>query len=247
MLHPFEPAGSEPATALGADPNAAEADIMRFIAILALCLMLLFSVDQSFNRAPAPAAPPLHTNAPATPDAVTPVVAPSVTAPPVIDSPVALAEPAMPPLVLSDSDEPSSPAVVTEPQPLPAVPETPAATSLYFASDVVLLTLLAQRRIEVYVAGDAGWSSVTLAGATPVDPPEKTLYRLRPETVPALLRRTVPTGASEAAPDWAVWLEPPIAQAIDALAPGANSDDLVIERNGNVRSQPRSDSPATPD
>ncbi len=188
MLHPFESVGPEPTSALGADAYAAEADIMRFIAILALCLMLLFSVDQSFNRearSPNPEATPA---AAATarlldppPSAARGVVDPSSQSPAqatTVSAPVASNDP---PVTTFTDDAAAAPASSGD----------SSATSLYFSSDVVLLTLLTQRRIEVYLSRDAQWFAVTLTGVSAVDPPGKPLYRLRPETVPELLRRTV--------------------------------------------------------
>ena len=240
-MHPFESVGPEPTGALGADAYAAEADIMRFIAILALCLMLLFSVDQSFNRdAPKPAPQTAPTaEAPARPvDSPSPAFSRAVEPP---STPSAQATVVSTPLASDDST--TSPAA-EEVTGMPAASEVPSATSLYFASDVVLLTLLTQRRIEVYRSRDAQWFVVTLSGTRAVDPPEKALYRLRPETVPELLRRTAPADPPDQPVEWAVWLEPAIAGAIETQAAAAAGVDLVIERNGTVRSQP---SAARPD
>jgi hypothetical protein len=170
--------------------------------------------------------------------AVQPAAAPAL--PPVLFAPSAQQSAASP---LQAEPQEGSPTTPASPVPPSGSPTAETGTALYFASDVVLLSLLTQGRIETYVKQGAQWSRVTMGTVAAVEPPDRSLYRLRPDTVPELLRRKLTTGAADTTPEWAVWLEPSIANPVQQFRTSAGAQDLVIGRGGTVRARPRDGTP----
>lgn len=207
---PTEAAGSGGANLFA----PAEADIMRLVAVLALCLMLLFSAEQHFAERPELVETP----------AMDELQEPKVT------ETVRSAEP--PSEQLTMQVEPATTAT-----PVPVRSEvSPVAAQLYFSSDVALLSLLVRQRIAVYTERGGQWREVSVDNVRAVELPREPVYQLRADTVPKVLRdRADHFGAAEKS-RWAIWLEPSINQEVMTQIGGGEGRSIVIEATGMVRS-----------
>ena len=121
-----------------------QTDVMRFMAILALCLVVIFALVQSIPLAPVQT----ETNAPEAapepvPETVAPVSAPPRTQPVIEPEPPAEATPA-------EATPVQATPVVVEPPPPPAEPE---GFTLRFESDSALKRLVARNAIGLYAIG----------------------------------------------------------------------------------------------
>jgi hypothetical protein len=202
--------------------SAAEADIMRLIAVLALCLMLLFAAEQHFSESTSVAVPV--------------EVEPAFVA--ISDPTQTPVEIVPPPAVAETVPDPVRPeATETPPPETQAQAPAPAAPQLYFSSDVALLSLLTRGRLVVYVEQDSAWRRVGMDGLAATQDPPDMLYKMRADTVPALLREHVGTTATQTPITWSIWLDPQIASQIGSQLASGFSGDLVIEGSGRV--QPR--------
>ncbi len=219
----------------GADElESLQTDVMRFFAILALCLVAIFPLVDSPAQDRAQPARPSEMSGP----------------PP---SPAARETTAVPKTETKPRPEPEpgpEPAPAKQPGPLPkrlparvpatAVDPTPAAQqtsadgfTLAFASGEVLRQLLAKGSVRLFALGDgAAWQLVGNR-LQPARPPAS-FYSMHAATVPAELRAlatTVP-GASDIG--WAVTLPPETGAAIARLTAGAGGGELLIRADATV-------------
>jgi len=212
-----------------------QADVMRFVAILALCLVAISTlVEDRPGAAEIPA----------------PIPGPASPAP---DSGTAASPPATPDTLPAAGGADRSPprAAATEVVPLSSLrvpdhghdhpsldPAPPPARdqgglSLRFATDAALLRLAARGDAKVFAL--AGREALELDLSDGVrfrsSRPPQSYYAMSPGTVPGLLLRAYPGPAD---PIWGVTLPDRTAADIDAHLARADSGVLVIDSAGRV-------------
>ena len=225
-----------------------QTDIMRFMAILALCLVAIFALVQSIPMAPKPIAPEPAAVATVPTELSTAKVPPVETAVVVTrPDPVAVPEPASP--------EPEA-VVLTRPkwQPLPQpqpadVPEaTPAAPAeaprsdgftLRFESDLALTRLVASSQVGFYAitGGQAQRMTVSDSRISFWDASSpNAFHEMESSTVPdpvvdALKR----SGADATGVSWGVTLPGKLSRQLDKVMRENNGGSLVIGLDGQLR------------
>jgi hypothetical protein len=206
---------------------------MRFIAIIGLCLMAVFSlvndaaqeqrdaqtevVEQSRDEVPA---------APAVVGRAAPLQAPPVAVQQHRHEQTADSSPQtprQPPLPKTAAERPAEEAAVEQ------------GFTLEFESVDALETLLAAGNIELFVRGDNHyWSYSSSSGWTPADAPTG-YYPMHAETVPARLR-ALATGTLGMAPGaWGVTLPTSTSRTVRQLMADRTGGALLIGTDGAVR------------
>lgn len=223
------------------------ADVMRFVAILALCLVALFALVRSIPLAapvvPAEPPPAIAPVAEASPQRV--VITPSES-----ESPSAPTEPAVSP----PGDQPTAPPVVSErrAQTAPATPQSPATPpaasegfSLRFQSDEAMQRLITDGRVRVYARPEGGrwWvtASTRLAQFQPAAAPVQ-VYEMAPSTVPDAMLEALGRDRGLAASGpvlWGVRLPPDMEARIAHLVAVHEAGRLIITAGGGVDFDPR--------
>lgn len=218
-----------------------QTDIMRFMAILALCLVAIFALVQSIPLVPEPqtqsqaaAAPPLPAPLPqqlARPDA--PALIRQEAAP---DAPVRLTRP-----------QPVA-ATQTRPEPRQAAPAKPATTAtssqqqgftLRFESDLVLTRLVAAGQVGFYAISNGRSQRMTVSESRisfwDASAPN-TFHEMETTTVPApVIDALARSGTETGNIDWGVTLPGKLRQQLDALLQEHSGGALVIGADGNLR------------
>lgn len=218
--------------------EALQTDVMRFIAILGLCLAAIFSLVQraSLEQPPPVIDPTSPVRTPALAPAPTPR-APTARAPVINPPPRETPAPAKP---IAGAAEPLAPA-----QSIPEVakPSTPADSqigfSLEFASAADLMALLENGQIQLYAELDGQfWSADTRGRFTLADAPAS-YYRMDPATVPAALIGSLLRSATAAEATWGVVLAPAIVEQMAHFTSSIEGGNLVILRSGQVQLEAR--------
>jgi hypothetical protein len=225
-----------------AELEALQADVMRFVAIIGLCLAAIFSLLQSLEP-PLPAVAAAANDRPAEPVAELPVepapevattlmetTAPETTAQPGVEPPAAL----LPEPVPGSAAEPEPVAVAASP-PLPPDVE---GFSLSFASDRAMQQLLDQGRIRLFATGSGRyWRYTPGSGSfTEADAPGQ-YHVMQAATVPPELRRAL-VGAAAGNVTWGVVLPLDILGQLDQLMNSAPGGELIIAASGRVQRRP---------
>jgi len=237
-----------------------ETDVMRFMAILAFCLVAIFALVQSVPEQVAkrtkevPDTVSLVSQQPAEPvPAALPEPAPPPEpapqpqrAPQPEPAAVTVPEPRLeaPPQPAPEPSPQPSPRPAPEPQP-EAAPAVPAAEpqpgfSLRFDSDAALVGLVERKEVALYAfARDRVWRFMMVDGRpdfrTAAAPGE--VHEMTPGTVPApvldTLRRSavVPPGGVR----WGVTLPPATAAALGRVIATNDGGELVIDADGFLR------------
>lgn len=201
-----------------------QTDVMRFMAILAICLVVIFALVQSIPLAPVP------TTAPET--APEPVVEPM---------PEPVAEP-VPEPVAEPVTEPVAAQPVVEPTP-PAPPVEQQGFTLQFESDLALTRLVERQVIGLYAIGaDSSLRMSVSRGRTSfweASTPNR-FHEMDRATVPgsvlqALLRMTEidPTTVK-----WGVTLPAAMQQDLNGFLESAPGGSLIIGADGTLRLEP---------
>jgi len=228
-----------------------ETDVMRFMAILAFCLVAIFALVQSVPEqvAKVPKRVPDTVSSvpqrPAEPDsapAPQPVPRPEPAAQP---QPVAATpEPRPEPPPLPQPAPAPSPQPVPEPSPKPAPAASPAEPqpgfSLRFDSDAALVGLVERGEVALYAfAREQVWRFMIVDGRPAfrsADTPGQ-IHEMAPDTVPGpvldALRRSVvlPGGGLR----WGVTLPSPTAAALGRVLATNDGGELVIDADGLLR------------
>ena len=237
--------------------NDLQTDIMRFMAILALCLVAIFALVQSIPLAPNPVQPSVaeDVQAPVPVTQAEPAAEPSL---PVREQPDAKPKPVAP-LRLTrpqpPAAAPSAQPVVSRPAPPAAVPVTgapateepparpapaqPEGFTLRFESDLALTRLVAAGQVGFYAltAGRAQRMTVSDSRISFWDASAPNqFHEMETSTVPgpvvdALARSGVATGAV----DWGVTLPGKLRRQLDALLRENSGGALVIAADGSLR------------
>ncbi len=228
-----------------------ETDVMRFMAILAFCLVAIFALVQSVpeqvakvpKRVPdtvssvpqRPAEPPPEPAAEPAPERV----------PEPLPEPAPVSQPQ--PAAATPESRPEAPALPRlAPQPQPeAAPPTPSAEpqpgfSLRFDSDAALVGLVERGEVALYAfAGEQVWRFMIVddrPAFRSADTPGQ-IHEMAPDTVPGpvldALRRSVvlPGGGLR----WGVTLPPPTAAALGRVLATNDGGELVIDADGFLR------------
>lgn len=239
------------------DTDSLQADVMRFMAIIAFCLIAILALVRNID-APAVATPPLAPLLPA-PVAPVPAVAAS-TVPAVADLELeleseseseALLEPMlepvptqMPPVVPRSLPLPTPTIVTAEPPANPAVQPAAesapvgadeAGLSLRFATEQDFLRLIARRDVQVYLFKPG---AVQQLGSNyrfqPAAAPGE-LFEMLPSTIPELVRNSAAQAVGAMA-DYRFGVKFParIERRIASLVDSVDSGELLIDRFGQV-------------
>lgn len=222
-----------------------QTDIMRFMAILALCLMAIFALVQSLPDAPV-AATKVDEETPraelvATEPALPPVAMPA-------PKPVTLTRRA----AQSGAPRPdpiqsarSQPAQLQAPPPVsdstPTPPETEGFT-LRFESDLALSRLVATGQVGFFALDAEGAQRMSVA-ANDVSfwaaPMPASFHEMDSATVPLAVRRALGrTGRADSIKRWAVTLPARLSDDLERIMQVHKGGALVITKDGRLRREP---------
>ncbi|MDH3375002.1 MAG: hypothetical protein OER22_10270 [Gammaproteobacteria bacterium] len=214
-----------------------QTDIMRFMAILALCLVAIFALVQSIPLAPEPLTQSQAAAVPPPAREVTTELPDQQPVPATIEEkvrPVQLTRPQV--------------AAISPPKPefRPARPAAPAATAptkqgftLRFESDHVLTRLVAAGHVGVYAIGAGRAQRMTVSesrvsfwdASTP-----NAFHEMETMTVPRpVIDALARTGVDTNAIDWGVTLPAKLRQQLDSLLRENTGGALVIGADGKLR------------
>ncbi len=241
------------------DDASLQADVMRFMAIVAFCLVAIMAMVRNVE------APPVATETSAPPvEAATAPPAPAEPAP--VPAPVPATRKAPPPQVVTVTRPPppgpleisqqpaplpaqaTATAVVVQPPVVPPVPEPEAVEpvaaeapseaaglTLRFASDADFLRLVAKGRVTVYAFNEATVLRLNDAYQFEAAPAPGDVYELDAGTIPAHMRRTLPPDAANAPLTWAVGLSTRVRRQLNQHLAAVDSGSLLINRYEEVR------------
>lgn len=212
-----------------------QTDIMRFMAILSLCLVAIFALVQSLPMAPPPAPSPAVTQE--LTQALEPSPAPQ---------PQPLAEPVRQPAVpkqprpVVTAASPSPPVQIPSTAPAPsAAPPTEEGFTLRFASDLALTRLVARGDIAFYAIDDEATRQLAVRSSQ-----LRFWASRRPSEFHEMERSTVPgpvvdalglTGAPLERIRWGVTLPDRLSTELDRLMRKHTGGALVIDADGTLR------------
>lgn len=222
----------------GADSDGAaelQTDVMRFMAILSLCLVAIFALVQSIPPSAVP--PEASKPAPAEPKpAPEPVAAqpkPEPPAPRQAKRPVALAEPSA-----------AVASAVRPPAPTPPAPvDTPdEGFTLRFESEDALRRLVARGEIGFYAIRrrEAKRMNVTRGRASfwPASQPAQ-YHEMDEATVPADVQAALRRSGTPGRVTWGVTLPATLSRELDGYLDSATGGELVIGVDGSLRLEQR--------
>ena len=214
-----------------------QTDIMRFMAILSLCLVAIFALVQSIPLTPTAAAP-----APA------PAPAPQIAEPAAIP-------PAEPPIVVPEPEQitltrpkwvPKPPATRTAPvpaatpvlQPPPVKAPDPIGFTLRFESDASLMRAIAAGQVRLYAISGSRAQRMAVSesrisfwdASTP-----NTFHEMETTTVPpAVIDAHKRSGAASQDVNWGVTLPGKLKSQLDALMQAHTGGSLIISADTNI-------------
>jgi hypothetical protein len=215
-----------------------QTDIMRFMAILALCLVAIFALVQSIplvpeapSQSPAAAAPPPVARAVATPPVPQPKAEPQPVPEPQIEKPAAPARAA-----------PTPAAVAGQAAAAPVQVPRDEGFTLRFESDLALTRLVAAGKVGLYAISDGRARRMTVRDSRisfwDASAPNQ-YHEMEAGTVPrpvvdALSR----SGVDTASIGWGVTLPGTLQKQLDSLVRGNAGGALVIGGDGELRLEP---------
>ncbi len=203
-----------------------QTDIMRFMAILALCLVAIFALVQSIPLVPE--APP-QSPAPAAPPPMAKAVEPV---------------PEMPPQVQASVPEPAAEPVQAAPDkavPLARPPKTPPVEgfTLRFESDLALTRLVAAGKVGLYAITDGRARRMTVRDSRisfwDASAPNR-YHEMEAGTVPRpVIDALARSGVNTAGVGWGVTLPGKLREQLDTIVRGNSGGALVIGTDGELR------------
>ena len=230
-----------------------QTDIMRFMAILSLCLVAIFALVQSIPLTPTepaavggPSGPKevaVAAEAAPTPDP-TPATSPAPAEPPPVDKPVVLTRPKWVPKYTPTTPTEKTPEPVAEPvveapleAPPPAEPEKEGFT-LRFASDAALTRAVAAHHVGLYAieTGSAKRMTVSESRISFWDASvPNSFHEMETSTVPvAVIRALARTGVATDAVSWGVTLPGRMKSQLDTLMHEHRGGSLIISAGGDI-------------
>lgn len=205
------------------DAAMLETDIMRFFAILLICLLAIFTLVKTIPMSPEPKVPgqtvAVAENRPAT--------APIYNQPPVQEIPLSVEK--------TEAQEETLPDAIAEATTTEVLPSEPLASveqetlTLQFASDEALMHLLGQFRVRVFVKMDDQWLQVNPAKAFPTEKIPGQLFAMNAGTVPAQLQNQIGPGSKTDSVQWHVWLPADLSQEIQHFVERGEPGRIVID------------------
>ena len=244
----------------GADVDAGGAadlqtDVMRFMAILSLCLVAIFALVQSLPTTPmsSPPAAAAQSEDRPTPEAPAAVTEPIEPAP---EPSVPVRQPLPPAPVYAEpkaDDAPQTPVapasnLAPAPQPAPPAPATPAAPAapktgfvLRFASDRALLELAEQGSVALYAITETTTHRLNLntgaASFWPAATPRQ-FHQMHKDTVPQKVQRALRQAHAGRAVTWGVTLPASLSNEVARYLREHAGGTLIIGENGKLRMEP---------
>jgi hypothetical protein len=233
-----------------------QTDVMRFMAILALCLVAIFALVQSIPLTPAEAQPE--------PDVVTPAPVPPAKIPKVAPEPPPEATPSreekavvltrpkwVPKYPVESTPVRETPVVLEEPvvetapteSPPPADPPPSASPekegfTLRFASDAALTRAVAAHHVGLYALEASGAKRMTVSesrisfwdASTP-----NAFHEMEATTVPAaVVSALARTGTEPGNVNWGVTLPGKMSAQLDSLMQQHRGGSLIIAASGEI-------------
>jgi len=207
-----------------------QTDVMRFMAILSLCLVAIFALVQSMPMAPSAE--------PVPPEVPDPVTEPVIEA--VIEA-VTLTRPKRQPEFPTQTMQAAEATPVTEAvaEPIAAPIEESEGFILRFESDAALMRLVAANQVGVYAIEDERARRMTVSesrisfwdASTP-----NSFHEMEVSTVPLpVLDALARTGADTDKISWGVTLPGKLMGQLDGLMQDHRGGSLVIGSNGDIR------------
>ena len=215
-----------------------QTDVMRFMAILSLCLVAIFALVQSMPMAPqvvpAPVPepaieqPPIATSAPTT-DVISETNAEAVI----------LTRPKWKPKSPPQAAEVPEAAPATEAEPNVTPVQEPEGFILRFESDAALMRLVAAGQVGVYAIEDERARRMKVSGSRisfwDASVPNS-FHEMEDSTVPLpVVDALVRTGADADRINWGVTLPGKLKGQLDGLMQDHRGGSLVIGSNGDIR------------
>jgi len=231
-----------------------QTDVMRFMAILALCLVAIFALVQSIplQPAPPPAADADPTVGPAAPEAIappTPAMPPSVQAEPDAARLVSLTRPKWQSTFKPVERLPIEQASVESSEPEAPEQDTPAAVpdpepdntgfTLRFASDAALMRNVAAGHVGFYAIDGSRARRMTVSESRisfwDASAPNA-FHEMEAATVPrSVVEALERTGAPAGPIEWGVTLPGKLKTRLDTLMHEFNGGTLIITAGGDIR------------
>ncbi|MDH3578156.1 MAG: hypothetical protein OEO71_10115 [Gammaproteobacteria bacterium] len=240
-----------------------QTDIMRFMAILSLCLVAIFALVQSIPMTPAPPVEPEPQHTPVEPTPIVekvPLAAPPKPAVPKtvenpvekpVEKPVTLTHPKWVPKFQPAQRQPAPVKVVPEVQAAaPAMPEASPPVippleneaegfTLRFESDAALTRLVAASRVGLYAIESDRAQRMTVSNSRisfwDASMPN-TYHEMETATVPAAVFEALNrTGIRADAVSWGVTLPGKLKTQLDDLMQAHGGGALVIGASGDIR------------
>ena len=228
-----------------------QTDVMRFMAILALCLVAIFALVQSIPMAPIPdtsaaleATPPApavpETRVEELPAAAVPKPAPVI--PPAAEKDLVLTRPQWTPKYTpreTAAAAESTAAVASEPPPpAPAAEPEQEGFTLRFASDTALMRAVAAHRVGVYAieSGRARRMTVSDSRISFWDASmPNAFHEMEPATVPVAVSDALARAGSETgAVNWGVTVSGRMKTQLDTLMAEHRGGTLIIGGSGDI-------------
>ena len=215
-----------------------QTDVMRFMAILSLCLVAIFALVQSMPMSP-PADPVpepqvvAETQTVAEPQTVAPTPTPEAVAEPA-------AEPVQQTITLTRPKKlPQHVAQEIEVAPVESAAEEPDGFTLRFESDAALTRLVAASQVGVYAIEGERARRMTVSESRisfwDASHPNS-FHEMELSTVPsAVIDALARTGVDTSNVDWGVTLPGKLKKQLDGLMQEHRGGALVIGTNGNMR------------
>lgn len=227
-----------------------QTDIMRFMAILALCLVAIFALVQSIplvpeapTQSPAPAAPPPMAEV-IEPDPA-PTHAEADHEPPEAEAekPVRLTRPAWTPAFVPERRAEAAAMPVQEdtadvPAPASDTPDNEGFT-LRFESDLALTRLVAAGKVGLYAMSEGRAHRMTVSNSRisfwDASAPNS-FHEMEAGTVPRpVVNALARSGVNTTGVGWGVTLPGKLREQLDELVRGHSGGALVIGGNGELR------------
>ncbi len=217
-----------------ADLEALQTDVMRFMAILGLCLTAIFSLVQGAAQEQAAVEQAAVEQAAVEQAAVGSALEPAPPARepsrPIVQSSQTVQE--RPIHVEATASAQEMTRTSTTPTTLPSAPVV--GFTLEFASVQALEMLLQDRTVQLYARHrEEFWLVDTHGSAVPVEAPYS-YYQMHSDTVPHRLRDSLPDAATDKAITWGVTLPVEAIGQIQQLTKGRKGGNLLIGYDGVV-------------
>ena len=211
-----------------------QTDVMRFMAILALCLVAIFALVQSI-----PLAPVIESPVPVPKEEPQPVVKPEPLTE--IAEPVRLTRPRPRPKLLPEPQAEERPLTIPEPVPVPVETEPVAeGFTLRFEDETALTRLVARHEVGLYaIDGQRSYRMTVNRGALsfwPASTPNQ-FHEMDATTVPGSVLAAFDRGsaASRATVQWGVTRPATTSRQLDAYLSEASGGALIIDADGELR------------